>query len=172
MLTLRTILHPTDFSPNADCAFRLACALARAYGSRLLVLHVGRHPVITQTEGGDPRGPQRYREDLTAQLLRLRAEHPTIAIETLLKFSRDPAGEIVQAARQCQADLIVLGTHGRACLGWPPLGGVAEQVLRNAPCPVVTVKTSAVAGQAGEPAAPARPVAEAFTRDARESLLC
>ena len=40
MLALKTILHPTDFSPRAEHAFHLACALARDHGSRLIVLHV------------------------------------------------------------------------------------------------------------------------------------
>jgi nucleotide-binding universal stress UspA family protein len=57
VLTIRTILHATDFSESADCAFRLACALARAHGARLLVLHVGRRPVIIPAERADPRGP-------------------------------------------------------------------------------------------------------------------
>ena len=40
MLTLQTILHPTDFSPSSDYAFRLANTLARDHGSKLIVLHV------------------------------------------------------------------------------------------------------------------------------------
>jgi hypothetical protein len=83
-----------------------------------------------------------------------------VAIEPLLRFGNDPAGEILLAARQCRADLIVMGTHRRACLGWLPLGSVAEQVLRQAPCPVVTVRAQAAeAGQPRQLAAVVRPAA-------------
>ena len=40
MLPIRTVLHPTDFSPQSDAAFQVACALARDYGARLVLLHV------------------------------------------------------------------------------------------------------------------------------------
>src|ERR1039457_618813 len=40
MLPIRTILHPTDFSANSQCAWEMACALARDYGARLLLVHV------------------------------------------------------------------------------------------------------------------------------------
>jgi hypothetical protein len=51
----------------------------------------------------------------------------------------DPAAEILSAAAAWQADLIVMGTHGRAGLERWILGSVAQAVLRNAPCPVLTV---------------------------------
>ena len=45
MLTIRTVLHPTDFSESSATAFRLACAFARARGAKLIVLHVDPPPV-------------------------------------------------------------------------------------------------------------------------------
>ena len=53
----------------------------------------------------------------------------------------DPATQIVRVAQETRCDLIVLGTHGRTGLGRLLMGSVAEQVLRKAPCPVLTVKT-------------------------------
>jgi nucleotide-binding universal stress UspA family protein len=53
----------------------------------------------------------------------------------------DPATEILRTARDCGCDLIVMGTHGRRGLSRLLTGSVAEQVMRKAPCPVVTVKT-------------------------------
>ena len=50
MLSIETILHPTDFSDCSDFAFRLACALARDYGTRLVVFYVAEVPVAV---GGD-----------------------------------------------------------------------------------------------------------------------
>ena len=57
----------------------------------------------------------------------------------------DPATEILQFAQQIKCDLIVMGTHGRTGLGRLFLGSVAEQVLRKAPCAVLTVKTPVAA---------------------------
>jgi nucleotide-binding universal stress UspA family protein len=54
MLPIRTILHPTDFSDRSAYAFRLACALARDTGARLIVLHVAVPPVVAYGEGYVP----------------------------------------------------------------------------------------------------------------------
>jgi len=51
-----------------------------------------------------------------------------------------PAEEILRLAGEAHADLIVLGTHGRRGLSHFLLGSVAERVLRQAPCPVLTVR--------------------------------
>jgi nucleotide-binding universal stress UspA family protein len=53
----------------------------------------------------------------------------------------DAATEILRLAKETQADVIVMGTHGRTGLVRVLMGSVAEQVVRKAPCPVVTVKT-------------------------------
>jgi nucleotide-binding universal stress UspA family protein len=58
------------------------------------------------------------------------------------RFVRDgkPADEILAAAREWQADLIVIGTHGRSGVSRVVLGSTAESVVRHAPCPVVVVR--------------------------------
>jgi nucleotide-binding universal stress UspA family protein len=140
MLAIRTILHPTDFSDSSDSAFRLACSLARSHGARLHVLHVGTHPVITPVEGIVPPEAERYHETLTDRLRAMRAEHPNLLMEHQLLFVGDPAGEILPVAQAINADLIVMGTHGRTGLRRLLMGSVAEQVVRRASCPVVTVK--------------------------------
>jgi nucleotide-binding universal stress UspA family protein len=53
----------------------------------------------------------------------------------------DPATEILRLAGETKCDLIVMGTHGRTGLTRLVLGSVAEEVLRQAPCPVLAVKT-------------------------------
>ena len=52
----------------------------------------------------------------------------------------DPAMEIVALARNYPCDVIVMGRHGRTGLGRLLMGSVTENVVRRAPCPVVTVK--------------------------------
>jgi nucleotide-binding universal stress UspA family protein len=54
MLSLGTILHPTDFSENSEFAFRVACALARDYNSRLVLLHVIAPPMVIYAGGPVP----------------------------------------------------------------------------------------------------------------------
>src|SRR5262245_14240243 len=138
MLSLRTILHPTDFSERSDYAYRLACALARDYGARLLILHVVPPPV---TVIGDAvwAGPVHIDfKELQDKLSKLQGPDP-VRVERRLEEG-NPAEEIVRVAREAPCDLIVMGTHGRRGLGRLLLGSVAEQVLRQAPCPVVTVK--------------------------------
>jgi nucleotide-binding universal stress UspA family protein len=154
MLPIRTILHPTDFSDRSDYAFRLACSLSRDYDARLVILHVASPPV---TVVGDAMwvGPiEPNFTELKDKLLRLKGPDPK-RVERRLEEG-DPAAEILRVARESKCDLIVMGTHGRRGLGRLLMGSVAEQVVRKAPCPVVTVKAPFV-----EPASvPAKPVLE------------
>jgi nucleotide-binding universal stress UspA family protein len=156
MLGIRTILHPTDFSDSSDYAFRLACALARDYDARLVVVHVGRKPVLNPVEGLVPPEPERYRAKLTEQLRQRRAEGLKVRTAHQLVFGGNPAAEIVQQARQTKSDLIVMGTHGRTGLGRLLMGSVAEQVVRKAPCPVLTVKIPQRKGLTGAELVPAK----------------
>ncbi len=158
MLPIKTILHPTDFSDNSRAAFQMACALARDYGARLLVAHVARRPVITPLAGPLPPQPEVYQEELTAQLTGLQAAAPEVRMEPRLILSEDPAGEILRLAAQVGCDLIVLGTHGRTGVGRVLLGSVAEQVLRRAHCPVLTVKMPPLQPAAGTTQAPAEAI--------------
>jgi nucleotide-binding universal stress UspA family protein len=140
MLNIRTILHPTDFSENSDYAFRLACALARDYGARLLVLHVATPPpVVGYAEGIMIPEPAESHELIRQRLQQLRASEPEIEVEHRL-VEGDGATEILQTARDTKCDLIVIGTHGRTGLIRLLMGSVAEQVVRRAACPVMTVR--------------------------------
>jgi nucleotide-binding universal stress UspA family protein len=152
MLPLRTILVPTDFSERSAHAFGLACALARDHGARLVVLHVLAPPAAVYM-GVTPPEPDRSRHEHWEQLCRLGPRDPRVRVERLLAEG-EPAGAILQAARDNHCDLIVMGTHGHTGLGRVLLGSVAEAVLRQAPCPVVTVRAPA-------PREPAAPVPEA-----------
>jgi nucleotide-binding universal stress UspA family protein len=142
MLPIKTILHPTDFSENAGFAFRLACALARDYSAKLLLAHVRSLPTVVPPDTVTLPPPQRVEDIDVALRERLRAlkpNEPRIAVENYLLIG-DEASEIIQLAEQTSADLIVMGTHGRTGLKRLLMGSVAEKVLRDAPCPVVTVR--------------------------------
>jgi nucleotide-binding universal stress UspA family protein len=139
MWTIKTILHPTDFSKPSEYALQLACALARDYHARLVVLHVALPPVVLYGEGVIPVEPQGYWDQLRAQLQRVVSSVSDLPVESHL-VEGEPAAEILRLAAELPSDLIVLGTHGRTGLSRLLMGSVAEQVVRKAACPVLTVK--------------------------------
>jgi nucleotide-binding universal stress UspA family protein len=139
MLAVRTILHPTDFSDRSQAAFGLACALARDYGARLVVLHVVTVPTVIYGEGLLPTDPDELHAAAREELERLVVSFPGLRVEKRLGAG-DAAEEILSIACAEHADLIVMGTHGRTGLERLLMGSVAEQVVRQAACPVVTVK--------------------------------
>jgi nucleotide-binding universal stress UspA family protein len=142
MIPIQTILHPTDFSDHAQFAFRLACSLARDHGARVIVLHVAPPPLATLAgQAALPPLPEEFgREELEEKLRRLEAPQPTVPLERRLVVG-EAVEEILRLAQTTPCDLIVMGTHGRTGLGRLLMGSVAEQVVRKAPCPVLTVRT-------------------------------
>jgi nucleotide-binding universal stress UspA family protein len=143
MLPIRTVLHPTDFSQHSDYAFRLACSLARDHGARLMVLHVLERPLLTYTgvmTAPPPPPPSvEQRQAVQEQLHRIKPPDSAIVVEHLLEEG-DPATAILQVAQERRCELIVMGTHGRTGLPRLLMGSVAEQIVRKAPCPVLTVR--------------------------------
>jgi nucleotide-binding universal stress UspA family protein len=141
MLTIRTILVPADFSVCSEDAFQLARALARDYRARLLVLHVATPPpFVTQGELQKVlQRPDGYRGELAHRLRQVYGTDSPAGAEYRVEDG-DPAAEILRVAREARCDLIVMGTHGRT--GWSRflMGSVAERVVREALCPVITFK--------------------------------
>jgi nucleotide-binding universal stress UspA family protein len=138
MLAVHTILHPTDFSERSQYAFGLACALARDYGARLIVLHVAHVPAVAY-EGMVLPNPEEVRAAAQGQLDRLQVPATNVRAERRLEQG-DAVTGILHVAEEANADLIVMGTHGRTGLERLLMGSVAEQVVRKATCPVLTVK--------------------------------
>lgn len=139
MLPIRTILHPTDFSENSALAFRLACSLAKDYGARLIVLHVQEPPLVLYGEGVMPYPVEGTREELRAELQKMKPASPGIPVEHRLVEGLG-AEEILKAAEETKCDVILMGTHGRTGLNRLLMGSLAEEIVRKAPCPVVTVR--------------------------------
>ena len=112
MFENRSILHPTDFSECSEAAFHLACSLARDHRARLIVLHVI-PPPESHSEVVARQQPNGYREQMCDRLYRLQAPGSGVDIDHRLTDG-EPFAEILR---------------------------VAEQVVRRASCPVLTVKT-------------------------------
>jgi nucleotide-binding universal stress UspA family protein len=139
MQPIRSILHPTDFSEHSEWAFHLASALARDHGARLIVLHVNPTPVF-RGELVTEAHPNRYHDQVWNKLQGLIVPGPGVPLECQLADGK-PQDEILRVARENHCDLIVLGTLGRTGLPRLVMGSVAEQVMRKASCPVLTVRT-------------------------------
>ncbi len=140
----RSILCATDLSESSERALEMAAALARDGGGRLLVLHVAEPPPLVR-RGELARvlqEPGGYRRELEDWLRRFRPADLEGRIDYRIEEGT-PAEEILHRAEEGPCDLIVVGTHGRTGLGRLLLGSVAEQVVRRAPCPVLTVRLPA-----------------------------
>ncbi len=141
MLPIDTILHPTDFSRAAESAFELACTLASQHQAKLLLVHVVSPPPpppLPYNEAG--LGTIEEDAELAYTLLEeMRQAKSQIPIEYVLAEGA-PAAEICRIAQETSTDLIVMGTHGRTGLTNLVMGSVAEQVLKQAPCRIMTVR--------------------------------
>ena len=137
MISVRTILYPTDFSDRSQVAFDVACALAQANGAKLVVLHVNDSALALSTDEAEVR---KLEQNLNERLHALRPADAAIAVDHRLVEGNPPL-VILSEAEEQSADLIVMGTHGHTGLVRALMGSVAEEVVRRANCPVVTVKT-------------------------------
>ncbi len=143
MLSIDRILWPTDLSTGAGRAFPHAAALAEWHGAALHVLNVQENESGTQAEV-DEQFP--LSDGSLANLLGAAdaPSHP-IDLDALTiaqdQIASDSAAEsIVSYVEEHDVDLVVMGTHGRRGLQRLLIGSVAEEVLRTAPCPVLTVR--------------------------------
>jgi len=143
MIEFTRILSPTDFSGSSIRSLAYAAALANWYNAQLTVLHVVPtfDPVPLPGDLGQPVHVVNPvpREQVIDELHRTLERTTLSAAPTLLADSGDPPTTIVDRALSIGADLIVMGTHGRRGFKRLLLGSVTETVLREAPCPVLTV---------------------------------
>jgi nucleotide-binding universal stress UspA family protein len=160
---LSPILIPVDFSPYATQALLSAAAIAERFDSTLIVLHVitrdiGLRLVQQHLEQrGSPVTTSETREELREEIETVVVDHREQVYQTLQAFlpprlakypvelrvvMGSPFERIIETAVHDQVALIVMGTHGRTGIARWAVGSVAEQVVRLAPCPVLTVKVS------------------------------
>ena len=140
MYTIRTILHPTDFSESARYAFELACALAQVENARLIILHVAVPPVVMYDESGKRLPPVAdYRQAARVELFQLQAPYPGVRVEHRLDEGEVSAA-ILRVLDEVKPDLVIMGTHGRTGLNRLVIGSVAADVMRQSPCTVLAVR--------------------------------
>ena len=135
---------PTDFSPNSEKAVDYAVQLARRLGAKLTLLHVVPEPSAHDyaMEGISRQEIEEWEVEaekkLAQELARAQAEYANV--ESSRVTALHPRDQIVRAATDLSADLLVISTHGYR--GWKHLlfGRDAEKIVEQAPCPVVVVR--------------------------------
>jgi nucleotide-binding universal stress UspA family protein len=147
-MQLRTILVPTDFSPDARRALELAIELAKPSGAAIHLVH-------SSYFGAELRGlpePLGIPQDF-AEAVQRRAQSQLEELEKVVAGAglpctsqvreSSPIAAILDEVERRDADLIVMGTKGLSGFKHVLLGSVAERTVRLAPCPVLTVRAPA-----------------------------
>ena len=135
----------TDGSTPSDAAVGLALSLASKHGAEVLFIHAIDDPAIFAATANmpiDPTSTLRALETAGSTLLKAAAERANlerIHAETRLMHG-DPVDSILNGARDWNADLIVIGTHGRRGLAHFFLGSTTERLLQRSPIPVLVTK--------------------------------
>jgi len=138
-LKLDNVLVATDFSDASKQAVLYATSLARRHGSKLFVTNV----VTSRSESALMDGWRTGQQEIMKQLLANRLD----GIEhELIVRSGDIWKVLAQLIAERKIDLVVIGTHGRTGVRKLILGSVAENIFRQAPCPVMTLGPS-ISGQ-------------------------
>lgn len=154
-LSVKNVLFATDFSPTSESALPYATAICRRFGSTLHSAHVLSDASMLMMSGGvDYVSMSTIYEDAHAEA-RAKLEKISSRTEGIKSLYHVRHGRVwanlAGIVEENQVDLIVVGTHGRSGLGKLLLGSVAEDILRHAPCPVLTVGPK-VSGRAKLPA--------------------
>jgi nucleotide-binding universal stress UspA family protein len=143
MASIERILVPTDFSPGSHAALGYAAVFAARFGAVIEVLHVQDEADNPQAAASQEAETQRERTE--SQMDRFLLGTPGLEGVKMVRRLRagNPADAILALAEKERFDLIVLGTRGRTGLKRLVLGSVAEKVMREATCPVLTVRVPA-----------------------------
>ena len=145
MYPFRNILFPTDFTPHARAALKYAAAFAHSGGGRVVLFSVqsAKVPANLLTL------PERiFAEQDNKWLLQIRAEVRNLLADPLFNglevepviVEGEPAPEIAKSVRDYDIDLVTVVTHGRRGLSRALWGSTAEEIIAEAPCPVLTIR--------------------------------
>ncbi len=138
-ITLKNILFATDFSTASDAAAPIAIEIAQRYGAKVYGVHVNRFDDYTAAAPNAWAAMAEAAEKETKEDAG-RLNGLLQGIEHEVVISEGNIWEVVSnLIKEKEIDLVVLGTRGRTGLGKTILGSVAEQILRQSPCPVLTV---------------------------------
>jgi universal stress protein A len=139
---MKRILVPIDFSDCSRKALQYAIPLAQEHNAALTLLYVVPPPYAAGEYVGIDYAQLQAEMRVSGDkgLSKLANElDGLVSAEKLVRVG-SPASEIIEAAKDLDADVIVISTHGRTGLKHVLLGSVVEHVVRRAPCPVLVVR--------------------------------
>ncbi len=141
-MAFRRVLIAVDSSPVAARAADVGAELARSLGAELAFVHAVDPAESYAPESGIPAAELMAMAERDGKKLLERFQSLAGGAPPPLTFAMvgKPANEIVKAAKDWPADVIVIGSHGRSGITRVLLGSVAEGVMRHAPCPVLVVR--------------------------------
>lgn len=144
--TVRSILVPIDFSEHSTLALAHAVELATEYGARITLLHVVDYRPLSSVYGFASMAVPEAMPDIEAgvqnEIQRMAEKLDAWDVKVSTTVAHGPVTAcIIDAASEEDADMIVQASHGRTGLKRFLMGSVAESVMREAACPVFTVKS-------------------------------
>ena len=144
-MVFKTILFATDFSEGSDFAFKAALSMAGKYDSKLIVIHVINVPVDLRGFYVPHISFDKLEEEIEQGAEKLMEKFCRTHMQDFNNFETYvlpgiPYDEIIKKAESLNADLIVMGTHGRTGLDHVLFGSTAEKVVRKSPIPVMTIR--------------------------------
>lgn len=144
-MLIKTILFPTDFSQGARAAMEYAVSMAKDCQARLILLYVIQDISIAEWYIPSSLSAADLIEDMQKSATKemekwvAEAKQQVKEVDSLV-LRGVPFVEIIETAKNKDADMIVIGTHGRTGIDHMLFGSTAEKVVRKAPCPVLTVR--------------------------------
>jgi nucleotide-binding universal stress UspA family protein len=146
-MQIKTVLFPTDFSNGARAAMDYALSLAKDYNAKLILLYVIQDISIAEWYIPSSISATDLVEDMQKsawkEMEKWGAEAAAAVKDVEKMVVRGvPFVEIIRTAKEKNADMIVIGTHGRTGIDHMLFGSTAEKVVRKSPCPVLTVRVA------------------------------
>lgn len=150
MITFKTILLTTDFSAYSDAAIPYAGELGRKYSGTIRLLHVFDDMPPAPGIGSEIYMPfdwidaaRKERLARLANLVEKISMDEKVEVQPRLREGIAHQG-IVDEAKECHADCIVIATHGRTGIPHFLFGSIAENVVRRSTCPVLTIRPAKI----------------------------
>ncbi|MFQ5863318.1 MAG: universal stress protein [Candidatus Brocadiales bacterium] len=145
MVSIKKILCPVDYSVCSSEAMKYAAHIAGGEGAQMYLMHVidirsfgHESPLDFEVPKPTQEVIERIRKELAEDLVHER-DGKKVEVEAIVVVGK-PVEEILKVAKEKEVDMIVMGTHGRTGIPHVIIGSVAENVVRKAPCPVLTVR--------------------------------
>ncbi len=145
MKEFKTIVFATDFSENSDYAFEYAISISEKYHARLVLVHVVSEPLSFNGFYVPHISFEKLEEELREGARRMMDRFCEVHLKGFENYESHilrgfPFDQIIKKAEEVEADMILLGTHGRTGLDHVIFGSTAEKVVRKSPIPVMTIR--------------------------------